>query len=99
MAELKIETKITEEVKFVLSDEEKDTLAGARVILKELWADDIPDPGAQGTHVVTTNPSYDDTHPEEYNGKIDAYDAAALIEFILNKVGYYDELEDLCDED
>lgn len=91
MAELKVETKITEEVKFVLSDEEKDTLAEARRILKELWADDIPGPGAQGTHVVTTNPSYDKDHPENYNGMIDAYDAAELVEFILNKVGFYDE--------
>ena len=97
MAELKIETKITEEVKFVLSDEEKDTLAGAKRILKELWADDIPGPGAQGTHVVMANPSYDKDNPENYNGKIDAYDAAEMIDFILNSVGFYDE--DMCDED
>lgn len=97
MAELKIETKIIEKAKFVLSDEEKDTLAGARKILKELWKDDIPEPGAQGKFVVTTNPSFDSDHPEKYNGKIDAYDAAEVIYFILNSVGFYDE--DLCDED
>lgn len=99
MAELKVETKITEEVKFVLSDEEKDTLAEARRILKELWADDIPGPGAQGKYVVTTNPSYDKDHPEIYNGMIDAYDAAEVIEHILDTVGYWDIMEDRGIED
>lgn len=97
MAALKIEEKITKEVKLVLSDEEKDTLASARNILKELWADDIPGPGAQGTHIVTVNPSFDKDHPSDYNGMIDAYDAAELIYTVLTKAGFYEE--DMCDED
>lgn len=97
MAALKIETKHIEEVKIVLSDEEKDTLANARNILKELWADDIPGPSAQGTYLVTVNPSYDKDNPNDYNGLIDAYDAAELIYTVLSKAGFYDE--DMCDED
>lgn len=86
-------------VTIVLNDEERATLRKAFHILHDLWsADTVENDGAQGKYTSVKNPSYNDNNPSEYNGKIDAYDAAEVIEHILDTVNGWDE-EDIGDED
>lgn len=85
---------VRKDVEIVLTEEEKLILIDARRILKELWSDDVvEDDTAQGTITATKNPSFNDRCPSEYNGKIDAYDAAEVIEHIIDMVGAWDIME------